>query len=351
MKWLKADTFSPKPIVIIEDHMFHLQEILKLMDRDAPFWLSQTTLVSLDRPGPDTTKAIQSWLTQFPDLQVVSRLDTAGAHLLERFPNRLREIPDQHFKHQITFCKLITSLLRPGGFLIQDIQLSTLTFLPPDQWWASIYLANSIRGSFPKRPPMCWFMSNKTGFSINFGRELMEAGFDPRDVIDKTKLDSYFVPTIIEDLNDAFPLELSLSEAEGEPWLVPLQQADSLVLEDALDIVLWQLDSLCELGGTQVKDPQGKSRVSLRPKSHEAHTWSQLLQDYFELGSGICISTLGSRIATKDASKAECTNAAARHIHVLRKRLRDPQSIVTMYGVYRLSPHLKVGIVSRARRR
>lgn len=42
-------------------------------------------------------------------------------------------------------------MLRPGGLLLQDIQLATLGFIPPNRWWESIYLANTLRGP-PDRP-------------------------------------------------------------------------------------------------------------------------------------------------------------------------------------------------------
>ena len=80
------------------------------------------------------------------------------------------------------------ALLRPGGVLIQDVQLGTLPFVPADRWWESIYLAATVRGMFPARPPTVRFLSNKRGYSATFGRDLLDAGFDPRDVMDKSAL-------------------------------------------------------------------------------------------------------------------------------------------------------------------
>ena len=54
-------------------------------------------------------------------------------------------------------------MLRPGGLVLQDIQLATLGFIPPDRWWESIYLANTVRGMFAENPPTCRFLSNKSG--------------------------------------------------------------------------------------------------------------------------------------------------------------------------------------------
>ena len=49
----------------------------------------------------------------------------------------------------------------------------------------------------------------------------MEAGFDPREVIDKSKLGSHFVATVIEELREAFPLKLNLCQGGMEPWNLP----------------------------------------------------------------------------------------------------------------------------------
>src|SRR6185295_9881186 len=57
--------------------------------------------------------------------------------------------------------RLIARQLRPGGLLVQDIQLSTLPFVPADRWWESIYLAATVRGLFADRPPQVRFLSNK----------------------------------------------------------------------------------------------------------------------------------------------------------------------------------------------
>ena len=97
----------------------------------------------------------------------------------------------------------------------------------------------------------------------------------------------------------------------------------------------------------QLSASSGKTRVGLRTGSHEVLTWKQLIGDYFDLGPGIGIDDLGGRIAAEGADKAERTNAAARHIHALRKRLGDPQAIATKNHRYRLSSHLKVGRIAQ----
>jgi hypothetical protein len=105
-----------------------------------------------------------------------------------------------------SFGRLVARLLRPGGVLVQDVQLSTLPFVPADRWWESIYSAATVRGILNARPPVVRFFSNKRGYSATFGRELMDAGFDPRDVMDKGDLGAVVVPTIVATLERQFPL-------------------------------------------------------------------------------------------------------------------------------------------------
>ena len=45
-----------------------------------------------------------------------------------------------------SLARAIARLLRPGGLIVQDVQLSTLPFLPADRWWESIYVAATVRG-------------------------------------------------------------------------------------------------------------------------------------------------------------------------------------------------------------
>ena len=63
---------------------------------------------------------------------------------------------------------------------------------------------------FPERPPAVRFLSNKRGYAATFGRDLMDAGFDPRDVMDKAELEATVVPAIARDVRERFPLLLEL---------------------------------------------------------------------------------------------------------------------------------------------
>jgi hypothetical protein len=118
-----------------------------------------------------------SWLERYPGLQVAARPEGDSAD-----PRRASLDPAA-FEGASRSCKTVAGMLRPGGLLLQDIQLATLGFIPPDRWWESIYLANTVRGMFAGAPPACRFLSNKRGYEATFGRDLLDAGFDPRDVI------------------------------------------------------------------------------------------------------------------------------------------------------------------------
>jgi ABC-type arginine/histidine transport system permease subunit len=50
---------------------------------------------------------------------------------------------------------------------------------------------------FAKRQPAVRFVSNKRGYSATFGRDLMDAGFDPREVMDKVELERVILPSAL----------------------------------------------------------------------------------------------------------------------------------------------------------
>jgi len=81
-----------------------------------------------------------------------------------------------------------------------------------------------------------------------------------------------------------------------------------------------------------------------RAASHEAASWRALVADRIEGGDGLPVVGVGERVGPRGADRAEATNLAARHIHTLRSRLRDPAAIVTAHHAYRLRDDLDVGV-------
>jgi hypothetical protein len=307
---------------------------------------AQATIACLDRPGPDTQAAVAGWLAAHPHLQVAAAFDGTPP------PARAQRLDSEVFASAQRFARAVAGLLRPGGLLLQDVQLSTLAFVPADRWWESIYLASTVRGMFPAAPPACWFLSNKRGYEATFGRDLAEAGFDPRDVLDKRDLVSVVAPVVRDFLARAFPLALAVAGpgAERPPEAVVAAGSgsagtagdlDRREVEGALDLVLWST-------GGPTLDLAGRlfaRRVTLKTGSQEAATWRALVADRFAGGDGVPVMEVGKRVAPEGAGRAEQTNLAARHIHLLRGRLKDGAAIVTERHAYRLTEGLAVGRV------
>lgn len=323
-------------MVIVEDHLHHVTELLEALAEADPALPARISVLCLDRPGPDTTRLVTRWLGSFSQLQVAASFAPGDDSL--RGP-RLLPLEPSVFGSANRFSKLLAGLLRPGGLLLQDIQLSTLDFIPPDRWWESIYLANTARGMFPANPPVCRFLSNKRGYEATFGRDLVDAGFNPRDVMDKRELREMVVPVVRAFLDKAFPLTLEI--VQGTERLpdaaVAKTEEDRREVESELDLVLWTGDLAVELGGRLLR------RLSLKAGSQEALTWAELVEDRLRGGEGVPVLDVGTRIAPEGAGRAEITNLAARHIHTLRGRLGDSAAIVTVKHAYRLAEGLKVG--------
>jgi hypothetical protein len=329
-----------RPLVVVEDHLYHIDRLLGLLHGQAPDLLERLTIVCLDRPGPDTQAAVGEWLAKYPHVQIVADIGPEDPSLQT---NRLQSLPAAALRSGPAYARTITELLAPRGLLVQDIQLETLRFVPADQWWESIYLANTIRGMYADRPPQCIFLSNKRGFHATFGKDLLEVGFDPRDVLHKDEVEDGLVPLLRRRLREAFPLELRVSGQTAVEWLT----ADAIEFErlsQQLDLVVWG-DRAAKLGlsGRSVQGRQ--ARLDLASDGHEAVTWRELVAARIDGRIGVSTRELGERIAPEFSLPAEHSNAAARHIYALRKRLRSPDVLITADHHYALAEELRVGLV------
>ena len=315
--------------------MYHTAELLSALAGRRSDLLAHMTVCAVDRAGPDTDARIAEWVDRYPSLQVVAR--TAARE-------RVRPLDAADETDAASFARLLGRLLRPGGILVQDVQLSTLPFLPADRWWESIYVAATVRGLFAERAPTLRFLSNKRGYAATFGRDLLEAGVDPRDVMDKSDLERTVVPAIASLFDRNFPLELEarLGGHLARRWPVGGRDADRREIDDALDIVLWASGQGMDLEGRRVAGET--RRVALREGGHEASTWRQLIEDRLADGPGLPVIAVGERVGPPAAERAELSNLAARHIHTLRSRLDDPAAIVTRNHRYSLAEGLHVGI-------
>jgi hypothetical protein len=331
MTWLDA-TACRRPLVIVEDHFYHTAELVDAIARARPDLVAQITAIALDRAGPDTDAAVADCRRSHPALRVVA--PCPGDEPLTADDTR----------SAVACARMIARQLRPGGVIVQDVQLTTLPFVPADRWWETIYFAATVRGLFADRPPQVRFLSNKRGYAATFGRDLAEAGFDPRDVMDKAALDDSVVPTIIRLVDAAFPMTLSATLAgDARSWRVSTHERRELA--SRLDLLLWIDPDGWELAGRLV----AADGLPLRADSHEAASWLALISDRLARGDGLPVLGVGKRVGPRGVERAEATNIAARHIHTLRGRLRDGAAIVTVQHAYRLNSGLDVGICQSAR--
>src|ERR1700726_4439698 len=77
MSWVTEAGFAKRPLVIVEDHLYHMTELLDGLGK-APDLVGQLTVVCLDRPGPDTRRTVAAWLAGHPPLQAVAAGAAAG---------------------------------------------------------------------------------------------------------------------------------------------------------------------------------------------------------------------------------------------------------------------------------
>jgi hypothetical protein len=336
--------FERRPVVFVEDHLYHTTDLVAAVAAARPDLLASSTAIGIDRPGPDTDATIAEWRASYPSLQIVAPI----THDDGFESPRIRSLAAGDIADAAAFARTVSRLLRPGGLLVQDVQLSTLPFVPADRWWESIYLAATVRGMFPSRAPTVRFLSNKRGYSATFGRDLLDAGFDPRDVMDKSALRDTVVPAVIALFDRAFPqvLEARLPPAAVARWPVGATDDDRREIEQSLDLVTWTTATGVEIGigGRMV----AAGRASFKTGSPEAETWTRLVADAIGGGLGLPVLDLGKRIGPADAERAELTNVAARHAHTLRGRLNSGDAIVTVNHAYRLSDGLRVGRVMPA---
>jgi hypothetical protein len=333
MTWLDA-AVERRPIVVVEDHLYHTTELVDALAALRPELVGQVTAIALDRAGPDTEAAVADCRRQHPALRVVA-------------PGPADATADD-LRDAAACARLIARQLRPGGLLVQDVQLTTLPFVPADRWWESIYLAATVRGLYADRPPQVRFLSNKRGYAATFGRDLADAGFDPRDVMDKAALETAVAPTLARFVDTAFPmaLEVALSGARGgdrRVWRASAHDAERRELSGRLDLLLWADPAGWELGGRLVQRDASARGLAVRA-GHEAASWLALLTDRLDRRDGLPVVAVGERVGPPGVERAEATNLAARHVHTLRSRLRDPGAIVTAHHAYRLRDDLDVGV-------
>ncbi len=287
MTWVFEKGFQRRPIVVIEDHLNHLSDICEWLQAEDPNLLRLVTLVGLDQGGPDSRRSVRDWLQEYPAIQVAAHLAEEDApERTRRYPDRLLYIASDLLSSAspVELSELIPSLVRPGGFLLQDVQLETLHFIPADRRWESIRrLTAVVRGMVPGRPPVCWFMSNKRNPFRRLRNALKDLNFEPRHFLDKDDLEKYVVPTIQGFLEDSMPFSLRVTQ-HGElicDTVVGEEDLDDVM--SGTDLTLWQAGDALRLGGRLIKGGVLKRDFD----GAEGTAWRELVADRFAQGGGV----------------------------------------------------------------
>src|SRR4029077_17628577 len=114
MSWVGSTGFARRALVIAEDHLHHVSELLAVLAEADAGLVAQTTVLCLDRPGPDTTRLAAGWLERHPGLQVAARFEGDVSDALR--PRRT-VLAAAVFESANRFAKALAGLLRPGGLL------------------------------------------------------------------------------------------------------------------------------------------------------------------------------------------------------------------------------------------
>jgi hypothetical protein len=151
------------------------------------------------------------------------------------------------------------------------------------------------------------------------------------------------VPLLRRRLRDAFPLELQVAGQRTIDWLTR-DPSEFEQLSLRLDLIVWD-DRAAKLG-LSGRSLQGRhKRLDLGSDGHEATTWRELVVARIDGRIGVPTREIGERVGPEFSLPAEQSNAAARHIYALRKRLNTPEALVTADHHYALAEELQVGFV------
>src|SRR5690349_17598923 len=105
MNWLDESGSERRPLVFVEDHLYHTTDLLTAVRAVRPDVLAHVAIAVLDRPGPDTDAAVAACAREFAGVAIATPQSADVADTA-------------------SFSRWISRRLRPGGLLVQDVQLS-----------------------------------------------------------------------------------------------------------------------------------------------------------------------------------------------------------------------------------
>jgi len=357
--------FAPRPVVVVEDRYQHLIKLAEALQTHAPRVRGRVTYVCL-QDGPDTAAEVERWLTQRDlDLQVAVLEDSLAAGLFNKHPKQLRLLPPQVCLSPDwdSYSSSLEQLVRPGGVVLQDVELSPLEFAR-GRPWLSVRAAGTVQATFKARkkdPPILWFMSNKSIHFASLKDALLSVGCDlSRQFFDKKKETWSLIAAAIASHCDRFPL-LWLETSRGEQRVIGVDERQDVCSE--LDIVVW-------LGGFGKCIVEGrlfdKSIELERGTSNQLAAWVHLVRARIEGRDGVPTIVFGSLRGLEDApwrgvnqlaidlsregqSKSKDYNPSSRLAYKMKEALRDKNALDGGEHLYSLGDAVAVvGIVRRS---
>ena len=291
--------------------MYHTAEMLEAMARVAPELLAWTTVCSVDNPGPDTAAAIAGWLRRFDGVQVAARVDVRdvsagpiaaacrpiGGGDARRRRRRSRGWSPRSCCPTACWCRTSTSRRSASSLPIAGGNRSTSR--------------RRCGACSRSTSPRCASCRTSAATAATFGRDLMEAGFDPRDVMDKSELGIvHSCRRSCADLDARLPLELVTSGASRADAGGGARRRAARDRRAAGSRRLGR-----ERPGRAGRPPAGRAGDVPRRTRTKGLTWQQLIGERIADGPGVPVLDVGQRLAEAGAERAELSNLAARHVH------------------------------------
>lgn len=368
MKWLFLSQGPSRPVVLVEDHARHIEEILgKIARGSRPEALSRLTVVYVAKDGNDTALASVRWLLKYPALQIVTHGDAARARaeradtailrggeppdgladLIARardasprvsVSKRLLPLPAEALADPNAYRELLKGLIRPNGLLVTDVQLEAVSFNPDDPF-ATLKVASracsEIASPYPAgkaRAVALWVMSNRPFFEPSVDEQLRSLGINHELITSKQHGKADWLGSEIAERLGRYPWMLLATDPAVEQtnssgrinhetlalrggWVGP---DDKDLVNDAFDVVLWpEENGVLSVGGRAILSGttvNSERRITL---------WRELVEDRLEAHEGISAEEVlelidegGQTAAHLVGAIRKCFNRSAAHEHV-----------------------------------